>query len=108
MGATFSLFAFGAGLGAICQAWFADWLGRKKALAIAGTTSTIGAALVAGAVNVPMLVTTRILHGFGLGMILCLVPLYGTEIAPPKRRGIFSGITVMGYGMGYVLYVKFP
>ena len=61
------------------------------------------AALVAGSVNVSMLVTTRILHGFGLGMILCLVPLYTTEIAPPKTRGIYSGMTVIGYGMGYLM-----
>lgn len=103
MGATYSLFAFGAGLGAIVQGWTSDWIGRKKTLAVAGVTSTIGAALVAGSINIPMLVTTRILHGFGLGMILCLVPLYGTEIAPPKKRGLFSGTTVMGYGMGYLM-----
>jgi MFS family permease len=103
LGATFSLFAFGAGLGALVQGWTADWIGRKKTLMVAGVTSTVGAALVAGAVNVPMLVTTRILHGFGLGMILCLVPLYCTEVAPPKHRGVFSGMTVMGYGMGYFM-----
>jgi MFS family permease len=103
MGATFSLFAFGAAVGGIVQGWTADWIGRKKTLAVAGLTSTVGAALVAGSVNVPMLVTTRILHGFGLGMILCLVPLYTTEIAPPKTRGIYSGMTVIGYGMGYLM-----
>jgi MFS family permease len=80
----------------------ADRIGRKKTFAIAGLTSLVGAALVSGSVNVTMLVIVRILHGFGLGMLLCLTPLYNTEIAPPKWRGMFSGMTTMGYGMGYL------
>ncbi|KIW67196.1 hypothetical protein, variant [Phialophora macrospora] len=49
-----------------------------------------------------MLITTRILHGFGLGMQICLVPLYLTEVSPPHCRGLMTGMTVMGFGLGYV------
>lgn len=102
LGATSSLFAFGALLGCLFQGSLADRIGRKRTFAIAGVTALIGAALVTGSVNIPMLVTVRVIHGIGLGMLLCLTPLYNTEIAPPKWRGIFSGMTTMGYGMGYL------
>ncbi len=49
-----------------------------------------------------MLITVRILHGFGLGMQICLVAIYLTEVSPPHCRGIMSGMTVMGFGVGYV------
>ena len=51
-----------------------------------------------------MLITVRILHGFGLGMQICLVSTYLTEVSPPHCRGVMSGMTVMGFGIGYVAY----
>lgn len=100
-----ALFLLGAACGAIIQGWAADWLGRKKALAVAAACSLVGGALQTGSVNVTMIIIVRILQGFGLGMIICLVPLYTTEVAPAHRRGLLSGMTVMGFGSGYTLYV---
>ena len=97
-----ALFALGAAIGAILQGWMADWIGHKKSMAVSGLCALAGAALVSGSVNIAMCVTVRILHGFGLGMIICLVPLYTTEVAPPHRRGVMAGMTVMGFGMGYL------
>jgi MFS family permease len=102
LGAVSSLFAFGAALGAICQGWLADWIGRKKSLAVSALFSLVGAAWAAGSPYLAMLITTRILHGFGLGMLICLVPLYLTEVSPAHCRGVMSGMTVMGFGLGYV------
>lgn len=65
LGAVQALFAFGAACGAITQGWLADWLGRKKSLAIAAVISLVGAVWTAGSPYVAMLVTVRILHGFG-------------------------------------------
>jgi MFS family permease len=102
IGAVNALFAAGAAFGSICQAWLADYFGRKKALGISALFSLVGAAWTAGSPYLPMLITIRILHGFGLGMLICLVPLYLTEVSPPKSRGIISGMTVMGFGLGYL------
>ena len=49
-----------------------------------------------------MIIAVRLLHGFGLGMLICLVPLYLTEVAPPHRRGLLSGLSTLSFGMGYV------
>lgn len=102
IGAVNSLFTAGAALGAIAQGWIGDSLGRKKAIAIAATFSVVGGALCAGAVNIPMLVTMRFIQGIGLGQIICLVPLYTAEVAPPSRRGLLGGFTACGFASGYV------
>lgn len=96
------LFAFGAAIGAIVRGWTAD-IGRKKALYGAASAALVGAALTAGSVNIPMLIIVRILMGFGLGMIICLVPLYITEVSPPHRRGVMVGMTGMSLGTGYLV-----
>lgn len=97
-----SLLNAGAAFGAIAQGFLADWLGRKKALAFAATWAVIGAALTAGSVHIAMLITVRFFHGAGLGMTICLVPLYLTEVAPLHRRGRLSGLSTAGFSMGYV------
>ena len=83
----------------------ADWLGRKKGMAIAAVLATVGGALAAGSVNIAMIITVRIIQGVGAGMVICLVPLYLAETAPPKRRGFLSGLTVLAFGFGYEAYV---
>lgn len=96
-----ALFCFGAAVGAIAQGWTADWLGRRGALALAASCALIGGALAAGSVAIAMLIIVRILQGVGLGMILCLVPLYITETVPAHRRGMMTTMTVYSFGIGY-------
>lgn len=91
----------GAAFGAIGQGFVADWLGRKRAFACAATLCIVGGALLAGSVNIAMLITARLVHGFGLGMTLPLVALYLTEVAPAHRRGRLSGLTTGGFSIGY-------
>jgi MFS family permease len=90
-------------MGAILQCYFADWVGRKKALAIAAVFALVGGALAAGSTAIAMLIVVRLLQGCGLGMLLCLVPMYLTEVAPPYRRGLLTGLTTLSFGMGYVV-----
>ena len=103
LGALNALFTAGAALGAFIQGYLADWVGRKKALLISAIFATIGAALSAGSVNIAMLITVRILQGCGLGMAICLVPLYISEVAPAAQRGFLNGFTVMSFGLGYTV-----
>lgn len=96
-----SLLNTGAAIGSIAQGFIADWVGRKKAFMVATTLAIIGGALTAGSINISMLVTVRFFQGMGLGMTICLVPLYLTEVAPAHRRGRLSGLTTVGFALGY-------
>ena len=51
-----------------------------------------------------MLIVVRILQGFGLGMLLALVPLYLAEVSPPQWRGVLTGLTSLSFGLGYAIY----
>jgi MFS family permease len=93
-------------VGALAQGWLVDVIGRKKAFYIAAVSSLVGAALITGSMAIGMLIAVRLLHGFGLGMLICLVPLYLTEVAPPRHRGVLSGLTTLSFGMGYFVYVQ--
>ncbi|KAH8698760.1 general substrate transporter [Talaromyces proteolyticus] len=103
IGAVNSLFAFGSLVGAIIQASIADRFGRRKALAVGAVWALVGGALTAGSVTISMLIVVRIFQGLGLGMLICLVQLYLTEVAPAHRRGLLSGLTAMSLAFGYVV-----
>ncbi|KAJ0423083.1 general substrate transporter [Aspergillus carlsbadensis] len=101
LGAMNALFNLGLALGALAQGWLADRVGRKKAFMIAAVCTLIGAALVTGSVAIGMLITVRLLHGFGLGMLIGLVPLYLAETAPARFRGLLLCINTSCISMGY-------
>lgn len=104
LGGVNGVFNFGLAVGALAQGWLSDALGRKKAFALAASFSFIGGALLAGSVAVTMLIVVRLPQGFGLGILLSLVPVYLTEIAPPRRRGVLSGLTTWSFTIGYLMY----
>lgn len=69
----------------------ADALGRKKALIIAAATSLVGSGLQAGAAHIAMFLIARWLTGFGVGLLVTLVPIMQAEISPPASRGFLVG-----------------
>lgn len=42
---------------------------------------------MAGSVNIAMLVVSRVINGFAIGICSAQVPVYISEIAPPAKRG---------------------
>jgi MFS family permease len=103
LGAINALFSLGAAIGALSIAWIPDKFGRKWAIIIAGATSLIGGALVAGSAAIPMLVVVRLLHGVGVGMCITITPLYLSEVAPPAKRGLLAGMNACGLTLGYFI-----
>lgn len=73
---------------------------------LAAVCALAGAALVTGSVATSMLIVVRLLHGFGLGMLVGLVPLYLAETAPPRYRGFLLCINTACISMGYFVYVN--
>ncbi|KAH7854441.1 hypothetical protein Vadar_013864 [Vaccinium darrowii] len=64
--------------------------GRKPSILIGGAAFLVGAALGGVAFNVYMLFFGRVLVGVGVGFVSQSVPLYLSEMAPPKYRGAIN------------------
>lgn len=102
-GAVVSIFAAGSFFGVIFSGWSADYLGRKRTIQIASVIALIGGIIQAAAVNVGMLIAGRIVGGFAVGMMNMTIPIYNSEIAPPAKRGMISGLHAQFVGIGFAL-----
>ncbi|XP_068635665.1 hexose carrier protein HEX6-like [Aristolochia californica] len=61
--------------------------GRKPSIVMGGVAFLAGTTLGAAALNIYMLIIGRVLLGIGVGFANQSVPLYLSEMAPPKHRG---------------------
>ncbi|KAG6917522.1 hypothetical protein DXG01_002269 [Tephrocybe rancida] len=115
-GAVVSTFNGGCFFGAMGAGWANDRFGRKRTIqnviekAELTSSSQIGclfalwgAAMQAGANNVATLLVGRIIGGLAIGILSMTVPLYNTEIAPPKNRGFLVGLTQQMLGIGFIV-----
>lgn len=99
-------------IGALLQSEQSDRLGRKKSVALSCAICVLGGALQAGSVHIAMFIVSRLIAGLGVGALIGSIPLYQSEISPPKSRGLivgFHGIfislgTIMCDWIGYGFY----
>ncbi|PKA46445.1 Hexose carrier protein HEX6 [Apostasia shenzhenica] len=76
-----------------------DRYGRRTSMIAGGALFLAGSAMGGAAVNVEMLILSRILLGFGIGFTNQSIPLYLSEMSPPKHRGALTG--------GFDIWVSF-
>lgn len=74
--------------------------GRKPSILLGGAAFLAGAALGGSAFNVYMLILGRVLLGVGVGFANQAVPLYLSEMAPPKYRGAINNGFQFSIGIG--------
>ena len=103
IGAINGLFQAGGLFGTLSCISSADVLGRRKAMLVTSIITVIGGALQAGSVNIGMYLAFRFVTGFGIGALVTLVPLYQSEIAPPRIRGLLVGVHGVLICVGYTL-----
>ncbi|KAL3468794.1 general substrate transporter [Aspergillus californicus] len=98
-GTVVALFTAGAFFGAY-GAGFTDPLGRRKTLALGSVLFIIGGTLQTAAMNIGMLYFSRIFSGFGIGILVEVVPMFQAEIAHARIRGILGSLqqTMLGIG----------
>jgi predicted MFS family arabinose efflux permease len=70
----------GAAVGTITNAFIADLLSRKRTMSIGAILQIIGAAICAGAVNVSMFMAGRFISGWGIGILISVIPMFGTPL----------------------------
>ena len=77
----------GAAFGALFSGSISDKFGRKRVIIAADILFTIGAAVMASAPSVAVLMIGRLIIGVGVGSASQIVPLYLSEVAPVEIRG---------------------
>jgi MFS transporter, SP family, arabinose:H+ symporter len=105
-GLAIAMALYGTVFGALFGGWFADKLGRKKALFWIGVwflVSALGSALAQG---VNLFMVFRLIGGLCIGASSVVAPLYISEIAPAKNRGflvaLFQFNIVFGIMLAYI------
>ncbi|KAI0671410.1 general substrate transporter [Trametes maxima] len=102
-GAVVSTFTGGCFFGAAGAGWANDKFGRKRTVQFGALVALWGCAMQAGANNFACMLVGRIVAGFAIGILSMTVPLYNTEIAPPKHRGFVVGLTQQMIGVGFIV-----
>jgi SP family arabinose:H+ symporter-like MFS transporter len=105
-GLAIAMALYGTVFGAAYGGWFADLLGRKRALFWVGFGFFISAVGSAVAQDVYTFMAFRLLGGLCIGASSVVAPIYISEIAPAKSRGflvaLFQFNIVFGIMAAYI------
>jgi MFS transporter, SP family, arabinose:H+ symporter len=83
---------YGTVVGALLGALPTDRWGRKPTLLMVGVLYLISALWSALAGNVDTFICARLIGGLAIGVSTVVAPLYITEIAPSRHRGLLAGM----------------
>jgi len=103
LGFTVSSALLGTILGAFTAGRPADWLGRRPVLTIIAIFFLISAIGCATAANWHALLAFRFLGGIAVGAASVVSPMYITEIAPAKHRGVLVCVSQLNIVVGILL-----
>jgi MFS family permease len=95
------LFQAGAFFGALCISWVGDKWGRKASITVPALLVVLSGALLAGSVHIGMFLAFRFFAGMGSFWLLGSIPVWMTEIVPPRNRGLLVDIHSAALLFGY-------
>lgn len=98
-----SVVLIGAMLGAIVGGTIADRIGRRATLVWGGAIFIIGSILAPSSPDVAMLIVARGLLGIAIGFTSVTAPVYVSELAPPRSRGMLIGLYQFALTLGIAL-----
>lgn len=90
-------------IGALIWGNVADYIGRKDAFLLTILIYAIGSIFTVMSYNLPALLASRVITGFGLGGEVPLVYSVISEWTPKRFRGIVQGIFGWMFGIGILL-----
>lgn len=91
MGTINGIFSAGGVAGAFTAGYMCDQYGRKATMNTAAVVSILGGILLAASVNAGMLIVARLVTGWGVSMLVVLIPIFQAEVSPPTSRGLLVG-----------------
>ena len=90
----------GVMIGALVGGTIADRVGRRKTLVAGGILFIIGSIIAPLSPNVGVLFVARTLLGIAVGFTSVTAPVYVSELAPPKSRGMLIGLYQFALTLG--------
>ncbi|KAL1918063.1 uncharacterized protein VTP21DRAFT_3329 [Calcarisporiella thermophila] len=100
-----STIIFTSFLGCLFSGWLGDKIGRKRSILSGSLVFAVGCAMETIGVHPGLLFTARAVAGLGGGVLSNIVPLYISELSPPKIRGrlvcIFQLAVTIGIAVAY-------
>lgn len=91
-GLTMGSALWGTVLGSLIGGWPTDRWGRRRTLIVIGVLYFVSAVWSGLAADVYQLMIARFIGGVGIGFSTVAAPLFISEIAPPKHRGLLTGL----------------
>ncbi|KAK8092841.1 MFS glucose [Apiospora kogelbergensis] len=98
-----SVFTIGGLIGSLGAGPTSSAKGRLFAMRLTSALFVLGSAVETLASAVPVIAIGRLLAGVGAGAATVIVPLYISEVAPPRERGFFGVMTQISINVGILL-----
>jgi sugar porter (SP) family MFS transporter len=98
-----SVVLVGAMSGAVAGGSIADRIGRRSTLVWGGVIFLLGSLLAFWSPDVTILIVARGLLGIAIGFTSVTAPVYVSELAPPRSRGLLIGLYQFALTIGIVL-----
>jgi len=98
-----SVVLVGAIIGALGAGRVNDALGRKITLLFLAVIFTVGAGLTAISPNLLFFIACRIIVGVGIGAAASVVPVYISEMSPPRLRGTLVTFNQLAITVGIAI-----
>lgn len=95
-----AIFTVGGFIGALSSGPYASKRGRLSAMRLTALVFLAGSTFETLATNPILLGLGRLLSGIGAGAATVVVPLYISEVSPPKERGLFGTMTQVSINVG--------
>ena len=98
-----SMYTLGGLLGALAAGPLCTKLGRLLTIRLTSILFIIGPVFESAAPNIGILAFGRVLSGVASGSAVVVVPIYISEVAPPKEKGLFGALTQIMVNLGIVI-----
>jgi sugar porter (SP) family MFS transporter len=93
----------GALIGAVISGKSATILGRRRSIILSAFLFIVGTICAALAADLAMVIIGRLVMGFAVGLSAMTVPMYLSEVAPPKIRGMSVFVFQLAITIGIML-----
>ncbi|KAI2625048.1 general substrate transporter [Hypoxylon sp. NC1633] len=95
-----SMFTLGGLLGALGSGPVASSRGRLLAMRLTSLFYVVGSVIETLGSSIAVLAIGRVFSGVGAGAATVIVPIYISEVAPPRERGTFGAMTQVSINVG--------